>query len=310
MATLPILAAYFVWTFGTIAVLHLAIRPLRLPAMLHVAVLASPAVFINAMFGQNGALTAALLIGGLLCRAEAACFRRHPVRAPHHQAASRHTRPVLPDRQPQLARLLSAAVAAAVLAMATGIFFGFGVWASFMSETRVLMTAIMEAPYPQSYHSNALTVFVMARAAGAGLGIAYALQAVATLAVIAVVTWLWLPSTPIDPRRRALATATLAVVATPYAYSYDTVPMCIALAYMFAVSARPRWGVLFAIAWLFPLFAHMLNHRGIGIGVLVPIGVALAMVLPVLMRGRAELGGDVRLASTTANASMPAPRHS
>ena len=30
------------------------------------AVLASPAVFINAMFGQNGALTAALLIGGLL----------------------------------------------------------------------------------------------------------------------------------------------------------------------------------------------------------------------------------------------------
>src|SRR5690606_264337 len=31
LAMLPIMPAYFVWTFGTIALLHLAIRPLGLP---------------------------------------------------------------------------------------------------------------------------------------------------------------------------------------------------------------------------------------------------------------------------------------
>ena len=66
LALMPVLPAYLVWTFGTVFLLHLAIRPLRLPLWLHVAALASPAVFINAMFGQNGAFTAALLIGGML----------------------------------------------------------------------------------------------------------------------------------------------------------------------------------------------------------------------------------------------------
>jgi len=37
LAALPILPAYLLWTFGTIALLHFAIRPLRLPALVHLA---------------------------------------------------------------------------------------------------------------------------------------------------------------------------------------------------------------------------------------------------------------------------------
>lgn len=288
LALLPVLPAYLVWTFGTVILLHLAIRPLRLPAMLHVAALASPAVLINAMFGQNGALTAALLIGGLLAAPKRPVFagvlfglltvKPHlGILIPFCLIASRNWR-----------AFASAAITAVALAVGTGLAFGFEVWTSFMGETRALMTSIMEAPYPQSYHSNALTVFIMARSFGASLDIAYAVQAVATLAAIATVTWLWLPSTAIDPRRRALLTATLAVVATPYGYTYDTIPMCVALVYMFAVSARPQWP-LFAIAWLFPLFAHMLNYRGIGIGVLMPVAVAVGMLVSALPR-RQEAG--------------------
>ena len=138
------------------------------------------------------------------------------------------------------------------------------------------MTAIMEAPYPQTYHANALTIFIMARSFGAGVDAAYVAQAAATLAAIAAAVWLWLPSTAIDPRRRALATATLAIVATPYGYTYDTIPMCVALAYMFAVTEKPQ-AVLLSLAWLFPAVAQLLNYEGIGIGVLVPIAVAVWM---------------------------------
>jgi hypothetical protein len=268
--------------------------------MLHLAALASPAVVLNAMFGQNGALTAALLIGGLLAAP------RRPVLAgilfgllsikphlgilvPFCLIASRNWR-----------ALASATVTVVALVLATGIAFGFGVWTLFFSETRPLMTAIMEAPYPQHYHSNALTVFIMARSAGAGLGAAYVCQAVATAAAITTAIWLWLPSNMIDTRRRALATATLAIVATPYGYTYDTIPMCVALCYMFAVTARPQM-MLLAIAWLFPLFAHHLASRGIGIGVLVPAAVAVWMVasaLPRRQNAEADSGTTESPAST------------
>ena len=294
-AALPILPAYLLWTFGTITLLHFAIRPLRLPPMLHIAALASPAVFINALFGQNGALTAALLIGGLFAAPKRPILagmlfglltvKPHlGILIPFCLIASRNWR-----------AFASAAVTSVLLAAGTGMAFGFEVWALFLNETRALMTAIMEAPYPQLYHSNALTVFIMARSAGGSVGVAYACQAFATAAAIGAVIWLWLPSTKVDHRRRVLTTATLAIVATPYGYTYDTIPMCVALTYMFAVAKKPRALLLIclsplcAIAWLFPLFAHPLNYHGIGIGIMVPIAVAAWMLVPTLPR-RQEAG--------------------
>ncbi len=300
LALMPILPAYLVWTFGTVALLHLAIRPLRLPPLAHAAALASPAVLINAMFGQNGALTAALLIGGLLI------VPKRPLLAgvlfglltvkPHLGILI----PFCLIASGNWRAFASAAITAIGLAAATGLAFGFAVWPGFMEETRPLMTAIMEAPYPQLYHSNALTVFILARAAGAGLGLAYTIQALATALAIVTVVWLWLPSTPVDPRRRALATATLAIVATPYGYTYDAIPMCVAIAYMFAVAVRPRLLPL-AIAWILPLFVHILNYKGIGIGVLAPIGVAAALVLPVLRsrQGAADGARSERTSTVT-----------
>jgi hypothetical protein len=299
LAMLPIMPAYFVWTFGTVALLHLAIRPLGLPLWVHLATLASPAVFMNAIFGQNGALTAALLIGGLLMAPKRPLLagvlfglltiKPHlGILVPFCLIASRNWR-----------AFASAAATGAALAIATGLVFGFEVWRLFLTETGPLMTSILEAPYPQPYHANALTVFIMARAAGAGVGAAYAAQFVATIAAAALVVWLWRPSAAMDHRRRALLTAMLAIVATPYGYTYDTIPMCVAIAYMFVATPRPLTGLL-ALAWLFPYVAHLLNFQGIGIGVLVPLALGVWMVAPSLP-GRHRTGGrpfpDAELAS-------------
>lgn len=103
IAVLPILPAYLIWTFGTIFAIWLAIRPFKLPVSLQMAIILSPAVMMNALFGQNGALTAALLIGGL------AVAPKRPILAgilfglltvkPHLGCA--HSR--LPDREWKLA---------------------------------------------------------------------------------------------------------------------------------------------------------------------------------------------------------------
>ncbi|MBL4871204.1 MAG: DUF2029 domain-containing protein, partial [Robiginitomaculum sp.] len=65
LALLPEFSAYILWTLATIGLLFMAVRSLELPKHITLAIVLCPAVFINAAYGQNGALTAGLLIAGL-----------------------------------------------------------------------------------------------------------------------------------------------------------------------------------------------------------------------------------------------------
>lgn len=300
LSQLPIFAAYVVWTAGSIWLLHLAIRPMSMPLPVHLAAVFSPPVFMNALFGQNGAVTAALLIGGLLIAPKRPIFagvlfglltiKPHlGILVPFCLLASWNWRAIL-----------SAGVTSIAFAAATGLFFGFQVWPDFVNQTGPLMTRILEAPYPQLYHANAMTVFILARAAGAGLTAAYIMQGAATLVAIGVVIWMWRPSNPIDHRSRVAITATLAIVATPYGYTYDTIPMAIALAWLYTISAKPRLGFM-GVLWLFPYAVHMLNFKGIGVGVLVPIGIAAWLLRVATDNQRAD---EMSLRTKTVDAAV------
>ena len=146
----------------------------------------------------------------------------------------------------------------------------------FLANTSPLMTAIMEAPYPQPYHANAMTVFIAARSIGASVSVAYAAQLAATLAASSFVIWLWRPSNPVEFRMRALLTATLAIVATPYGYSYDAIPLCVAVAFLLVTVPKPPVTFL-AFLWLSPLAIHLLHQQGIGFGVLFPVSLCVWM---------------------------------
>jgi hypothetical protein len=63
---IPILAGFVLFASAQLALLACIGRLARLPGRVLLAVLVSPAVLANAFAGQNGALTAALLCGGLL----------------------------------------------------------------------------------------------------------------------------------------------------------------------------------------------------------------------------------------------------
>lgn len=276
LAQLPIFPAYLVWTFGTIACLFLAIRPLGLPLAVQIAAAVSPAVLVNTVFGQNGALTGALLIGGLLA------VQKRPILAgvlfglltikPHLGILV----PVCLLASCNWRAFGSAAVTTVLVALATGFAFGFDTWPMFLANTSPLMTAIMEAPYPQPYHANAMTVFIAARSIGASVSVAYAAQLAATLAASSFVIWLWRPSNPVEFRMRALLTATLAIVATPYGYSYDAIPLCVAVAFLLVTVPKPPVTFL-AFLWLSPLAIHLLHQQGIGFGVLFPVSLCVWM---------------------------------
>lgn len=276
IAVLPILPAYLIWTFGTIFAIWLAIRPFKLPVSLQMAIILSPAVMMNAMFGQNGALTAALLIGGL------AVAPKRPILAgilfglltvkPHLGVLI----PVCLIASGNWRAIFSAGVTAVLLLLATGLAFGFDVWPLFLTETRPLMTAIMEAPYPQHYHANAITVFILARSAGASVGMAYATQLLIAAAVSLLIWRLWRPSTAVDHRARVVLTAASTILATPYGYTYDIVPLSLAVVWLYWSLKNPP-KLFLAIVWLFPLFAHWPNYYGVGIGVLVPLALCAFM---------------------------------
>lgn len=258
LAQLSLPAAYTVWTLTTLAMLGLTLRWGGLSPWVCAAVLISPGELNNIAFGQNGALTATLLIGGLLLA------ERRPVASgilcglltikPHLGILI----PVCLLASRNWRALAAAIVTAGVLVGLTGFAFGWEVWRNFLTVTEPMMRGFMEAPYPHPYQSNAVTVFVMLRAAGAGLATAYAVQLVAVCCAATLAWRVWrLPNA--DPALQVAVTVCLTLLATPYGYCYDMAAYSAALAVLLA---RDGWRMtpLRAVAWLWPALVAPINH--------------------------------------------------
>ena len=88
------------------------------------------------------------------------------------------------------------------------------------------------------------------------------------IALLAAVR-LWRPSTIVDHRTRTCLTAILTLIATPYGYTYDAIPLCIAAGWLFFKEPRIP-GAFLVLAWLYPIANHVVNRQGISLGILVP----------------------------------------
>lgn len=217
---LPYLTAYALWCVLGFALYMVAAaggerRPDRL---LMFAV--SPAVIINIYGGQNGFLTAALLIGGLNL------LDRRPIISGVLFG--------LLTVKPQMGLLLplmlvltgqwrciaSAAVTTLVLVLATTAIFGTEVWLAFFELAVPKQQAVL-AYGSGIFPSMMPTAFMNARIAGLPLEGAWTLQGLMSCAAIAAVVWtFWRQRDPI------LSTAlfvSASFLVTPYAFNYDMV---------------------------------------------------------------------------------------
>lgn len=276
LSLLPLHMAYWVFTLGSVAALFAALLSLRAaPVWLCALACLTPLVVQNALFGQNGAFTTALLVGAL------GLAPRRPLIAGLMAG--------LLTVKPHLGVLIpfawlaagywragfTAAATAGLMALASILAFGPEVWTGFREVTTPLMVAILEAPFPQPYHTQAFTVFVAARALGADLALAYGAQLAAAAVAIAVTFGIWRPAAPLRHGERVVVTALLALLVTPYGYSYDAIMVTVALLW-FSWTLKPPAPIL-ALLWLLmaaTYFIHVFNVEGYPFFVLAPAGLA------------------------------------
>jgi arabinofuranan 3-O-arabinosyltransferase len=219
LALIPYVPALFVWLSASWYAFYRALR-LAMPGRgVLLLALATPAVLINAVGGQNGCLTAALLGGGL------SLLERRPYLA--------GTMFGLMIYKPQLGLLLpvallagrqwrafatAAATSCALLGLSV-VMFGPDVWTHYAGNLGFLRHAILEDGSGVWYRF--VSVFVAARRLGASAETAYAVQvAFGALACIAVAI-VWFRNTPAAVKYAVLLLGTC--LATPYLQDYDLV---------------------------------------------------------------------------------------
>jgi hypothetical protein len=86
-------------------------------------------------------------------------------------------------------------------------------------------------------------------------------------------------------------TALLSILATPYGYTYDLGPYSLGVAWFFLRAREPN-RYLFCLLWIYPYLAHLPNFQGIGLGILIPAGLAAYGVREA--RRAAEMSGVLR----------------
>lgn len=281
LAQLPYFAALAVWTFGLFALFAWVVlgeieRERRLPALLFLAL--TPACLINTIGGQNGFLTAALLLGGVLN------IDRRPLLAGvliGLLTSKPHLGVVLPFALVALGAwrvIAGAAVTATALFALSAAMFGTDAWREYFSAVGAYQTLLLRH-FDGFYTNMMVSVLASARKAGIAYPFALTIQAVVSLAAVAVACWAVRRTQDGCARAFILAAATL--LATPYAFNYDMTALGAALVWVMVgrLPRRAEAGAAYTLAWLAPPAAMMLGLFGSGLAPLVTASLLVAMLV-------------------------------
>jgi hypothetical protein len=272
---LPLPVGFFLWDAGTLVLAVLLLRWARLSWPILAAGLAGPASWRCLTLGQYGVATGAMVVAGLLAAP------RHPLRAGLLLGLSTLKPqqglivPVAWLAARRFQAIGAGAVTVAVLAALVAAAFGLGAWPMFLARSGALVRGLLEAPPPQNYISDGISVFWMLRTAEAGIAAAYAGQAAAALAA-GVMGWMVWRKPTSRPLPRVALTVCLSLFATPYGFTSDMVAMTIALA---IVVAGRGWRLtpLDAAIWLWPAYCPLVTLKT-GL-LLTPVAVLIVAVM-------------------------------
>ena len=219
LALLSYVPALGAWLLAGWLCFYLALRASSPDRGVLLLALAAPAVFVNAVGGQNGTWTAAALGGGLsLLEAQPIvagvlfglliCKPQLAVLLPVALLAGR-----------KFGTIAAAAVAAVALVIASMVLFGADLWPTYFHNASALRAIILEDG--TGVWHRMVSVFVAARRLGAGVPVAYGFQAVCALAAAVVTAVVWYRDRPPAAKNALLVLGTCLV--TPYLQDYDLV---------------------------------------------------------------------------------------
>jgi len=283
LAQLPQLPAYLIWTFGTITAWFASVRLLKLPPLMTAAIVVSPAIIWNALYGQNGALTAALLLGGLALSDKRPWFAGVLFGLLTIKPHLGLLIPFILMAQGNWRAIIGAAVTVIAMVLLTGALFGFDLWLGFLTQTRPLMTSIMHAPWGEGYHANSATGFAFMRSLGAGIGAAYAAQAAVSLSCLIIAVALWRKAAQYDRTILIALTLCLVFLAAPYGYTYEMAGVSLACAVLFLRRPSLTYALPLALLWLWPLINHF-SVQAVDVALTTPLVILLCVALTAELR--------------------------
>ncbi|MEQ9638790.1 MAG: glycosyltransferase family 87 protein [Alphaproteobacteria bacterium] len=218
----------------------------------------APATYANLLFGQNGFITAALLIGGLRL------LQTHPVLAGVCFGVL--------TVKPQLGLLIpvalvalgawrtiaSAAITGIALMGLSAVVFGVDSWLAFAEVTTGQQSLLLNTP-STGLHLLMVTPFGAAIRLGGPVELALALN-LATAALAAIAVW-WSYRRPAEPVLRHAVLVTAVYFAAPYSLTYDMpalAAMCVWLWLAAPGFCRPvRTRLALLAVWMLPLLHHL-----------------------------------------------------
>jgi hypothetical protein len=292
IAQLPYFVALALWTFGlfaafammTLSQIERSVRPIAV-----ILLVLAPATLINALSGQNGFLTACLLVGGMLL------LDRRPVLAGilfGLLTYKPHLGLVVPFALLALGawRAIAAAAATAILLIAASVaMFGLDAWRSYFQVTTALQVRVLEQFGDFGPLMVTSVMVSVARTFGVSLQTGFAVQVAVAVPVIALAVWTIRQTS--DPARRAFVLVAATLLATPYAMVYDFCALTAVLAWRL-FRPQPLGAVrtaIILIAWLVPLGAIYLNMFDLGLAPLASIAV-FAIAVSDALAARAPAG--------------------
>jgi glycosyl transferase family 87 len=287
LALIPFVPAYALWVFATFPAYVAVVRAIIGSRAGILLACAYPGILSNAMVGQNGFLTAALL-GGFLVT-----LPRRPLIAGALiglLAFKPHLGILVP-----LAliaggywRAIAAAVAVVALtAGASALAFGRASWTAFFQALPTATQATLADG--RGDFGKLQSVFTLVRWLGGGETLAWTLHGALAAAVAIAVCVLWRSKASFEMKAAALATGALLV--TPYLYLYDLVVLAVPMAFLIRAGALRGFlpgeaaglGVASLLILVFPL-------------VKAPVGLVAIFVVGALIIRRIRAGdtGGVR----------------
>lgn len=250
---LPLPVAYGLWVGATVALYVVATLGRDWRSIWGAALLAAPTTLLTVTSGQNGFLTAALLVGGLRLLPRSWLLSGVAFGLLTYKPQFGVLVPVVLLATRNVRAFVATIAMLGLLVLASGLAFGWSIWPAWMQgipQYRDLLAS------NQSHLGQLMpTVLAGLRQIGVSEWLAYAAQLAVAL-VVAIVVWRRVGRRVED--RGVAATVVASFLATPYAFIYD-MPM-ITAALVLAARRRVQAGIAlkpWEIVAAFGLFASV-----------------------------------------------------
>ena len=278
LAQLPYQVAYIGWVVVSFLFFLVAMRAIVGRAFGYLLALAIPMAFINALVGQNGFLTAALIGGTLylipirpvlagICLGLLTYKPQYGLLFPIMLIAAGHWRV-----------FVSAGVTAVVLATASWLAFGIESWLAFFHwMPKFSQTFLTEGKAPWW---KLQSIFSLVRYFGGSEPLGWAFQWVLTASVAVVLALMWRSRVPYTLKAAALAAG--ALLTTPYLFMYDMMVLAIPIAFLVRIGLKTGFR-----AYELPALGTVVALIGCYMFTGIPTGLGATLVVAALILRRA-----------------------